>query len=142
MKKYILFLIVILVFTSCRKRNGRFLFAGAWLIEKVEQVKYVDNVQTLDSTIQNDTLGWFALSNYLVEGYDIARFEVNYSTFSGLVSDDAGRWEIDEHEGDRLRINGATFTRVRIVGGEKWTWVSSPDAGITYTRETIFVKRK
>lgn len=142
MKKFIGLAIILSIATSCRKRNGQFQFAGVWVIQKVEQVKYEEAKQTLDSTITNDSLGWFAFSKTLVEGYDLAQFEVDFTSFSGLKSDDAGKWEIDKHDGDRLIINGKAYTRERQIGGEKWTWVSSPQSGVYYTRETIFVKKQ
>ncbi len=142
MKLFISILLLLSITTSCRKRNGPFQFSGVWVIQKVEQVKYEEAIQLLDSTLKNDTLGWFALSKTLVEGYDLAQFEVNFTSFSGLKSDTEGKWEIDEHEGDRLLIDGKPYTRERIIGGEKWTWISAPNSGVDYTRETIFVKKK
>lgn len=143
MNRYlVLLLLIVTVSMACRKRNGKFQFAGVWIIQKVEQVKYIDDKQTLDSTLKSDTLGWFAFNKTLVEGYDLAQFEIKFSSFSGLTSDDEGKWETDEHEGDRLLINGKAYTRERIVGGEKWSWMASQNSGATYTRETLFVKKK
>ena len=140
MKNYLILFALILIVVSCKKRNDEFSFAGVWEIQKVEQVTYVGEKQTLDSLIENDTLGWFAFQNATgMNGQ--GKIQINYASLPGLTTDYETFWEIDEHNGDRIEINDRYFTRKRFAGGEKWTWVSTSNSGANYSRETIFVKR-
>ncbi len=141
MKKYSFIIIVLLLIaSSCKKRNSKFSFAGVWEITKVEQVNYVDFKLTKDSVIVNDTLGWFALQNATgLSGQ--GKIQINFESYSGLKTDYQTFWEIDENNGDRIELNNKFYTRDRFVGGEKWTWVSLQNGGSDYSRETIFVKR-
>ena len=141
MKKYILVFFLFFLAVSCKKRNNKFYFAGAWEIQKVEQVRYINDQKTLDSLIENDTVGWFAFQN--ANGFNgQGKIKINFVSISGLKTDFYTFWAIDENNGDRLEINDQFFTRTRISGGEKWTWITESNSGASYTRETIYVKRK
>jgi hypothetical protein len=143
MKKYciILLLAVIIISSySCRKRNNEFAFAGVWEIQKVEMIKYKDGNKTWDTLI-TDTAGWFAFQ--LATGFSgQGKMGINYSSFSGLSTSNDVSWEIDEHTGERLLVNGIQFTREHIAAGEKWNYMMSNDFGTEYWRETLYVKHK
>lgn len=141
MKNIIIIISITFILFSCKKRSNVYSFAGVWEITKVEQVSFVQDKQTLDSTLVNDTLGWFAFQNAL--GPDgQGKIQINFTSLSGLATDYATFWELSEHESDRIQINKKFYTREKIVGGEKWSWISSGNVGGIYNRETIFVKHK
>lgn len=126
---------------ACRKRSNEFSFAGVWVITKVEQVKYVNQAKTSETTLTNDTLGWFAFQN-TTGSNGKGKIEINFVSFSGMVTDYKTFWELSEHESDRITINKRFYTRERFIGGEKWTWTSNSNNGLNYNRETIFVKHQ
>jgi len=141
MKRFLIVFFAALLIISCRKRNGEFEFAGVWEIEKVEQVNYVNGNISHDTLIKSDTIGWFIFYNG-ISGYSPAQMLINFNSISGLSTDNDGTWVIDEHEGERVWLNKFIYTRQRVFGGEKWTWVNLPNSGNAYSRETIYVKKK
>lgn len=141
MKNIIIIISITFILFSCKKRSNVYSFAGVWEITKVEQVSFVQDKQTLDSTLINDTLGWFAFQNSLGPSGQ-GKIQINFTSMSGLSTDYVTFWELSEHESDRIKINDRFYTREKIVGGEKWSWISSGSLGGVYNRETIFVKHK
>lgn len=141
MKNIIIIISITFILFSCKKRRNVYSFAGVWEITKVEQVSFVQDKQTMDSVFVNDTLGWFAFQNSLGPSGQ-GKIQINFASLSGLSTDYLTFWELSEHESDRIQINDRFYTREKIVGGEKWSWISSGNVGGIYNRETIFVKHK
>lgn len=141
MKNIMLLFLIVLFSMACRKRSSKFSFSGVWEIQKVEQVSFANDSQSIDNTFKSDTLGWFALQNFESLNYT-GKMQINFISLSGLFTDYNAEWNMDEHNSDRILINGNFYTRTRMLGGEKWTWIASTNSGANYTRETIYVKHK